>query len=298
MLCCVSFNIKASQTIGNTIVCHDCDSASYKAMAIQKAIDIGFTEDTDPLLPYQGYPEMKPVEVYLYNFEKKEIKRYSVIQQYNPFNREQYAIDELQPSEEIRKEWVNFTLSVEQLLANPFKSTESGYDYLSNLTTRNRVHSKLATQWYQLVLGGSAFFQTLDSFVGIIPNEHIFQRLSITFGDNVIVTLTLKDANKMSLTQILSAEVEYVVDSAYYVNEDGSKIKIPDDLKEASEPMVRGFSSEESLGGFNNYLGFYGFTGNYKSGSFGSKTMSCSTVEVPPQQPDERPKYIMTCKLR
>ncbi len=253
---------------------------------------------SDPLDIYHDiFIDPIPVEVYILDFNSKSVKRYDVYKQQDLLGN-QYTVLPLSVDTNTQRDWINFTVTTETFFANPFQSNLGGYDFLSNQSIRNQVNNSIGNNWYGLIKGSASFLQLIDSFVTVIPNDNVFNKITIRFADNVEVTLSLRDASQMSFQEILKADLVYVADSANYIDENGNKVKIPDDVKESIEPSIVSFTSKEAFQNHQDYMTNYGFTwGSSTDGAGGSTRMSCSTVEKPAT--DEKPRtYVMTCVLR
>ncbi|WP_189377255.1 hypothetical protein [Thalassotalea profundi] len=257
----------------------------YEQTAYEQAKSIGFDYELG---------EPVPTKVYVFDYTKKQVKSYNVTEQFNPFTGEQYITSAAAVELSVSNEWSNIVNVSNSFFSDPFVSTFNGYDYLLSTSVRNAVHQQILNNWYGVVLGMSSMVLKLDNVIGIIPDSLTGDKLVVTFADNLELTLKLKDPNKAGLNRLLDAQLEYQPDSAYYVDEDGNVIKIPDDVKEWTTPMQRNFDSDDALNNFTGYMLNWGFV--ISGSSINRANMSCTKV-VHPATDTQSERVVLTCTL-
>lgn len=237
----------------NTIFCHGCSDAVIKNKALDKAKEIGLQA-----------PEMEPIRpttVYVYDYKNRKVTGIDVYNSYDLHSAQPYTvyINPSLVSFEVQKAWDDFVGMNESFFNNPFHSDISGYDFLKSVNVRHQVFNDVKASWYRWVLASAQALQLVDSIIGILPDDIFIERLTISFSDDVKVTVSLVDADKQSLVDLFSVYLEYDADTAYLIDENGQRIKIPDDYREAIEPTMIDFESVDKFEEFTSYMSRFGF---------------------------------------
>ncbi|MGX9463468.1 hypothetical protein ACWXWU_19895 [Shewanella sp. A14] len=266
----------------NSVYCHNCDDIDYKNKAITRSKSLAFISDD------YGEPEYTYVNVFDINNEA--MKSYLVSRSESPFFPSLvYNAREVLPEPTIKSEWEALTSELNLIFSNPFISDENGMAFLSDEKTRNKVFNRLNNQWYGIILGASQTIRILDSVVGVFPNNAVYNRMKITFKDNVELIISIADVEQLTLGDLFTgnAVFVYVQDSAYIVDEDGYLVKLPDDMNEANTVRNVKFS------GLNTANKFALFVGGLRS----SGATNCSVVKTTVTDKDgsERVVYVYSC---
>ncbi|MBV7317437.1 hypothetical protein [Shewanella sp. NIFS-20-20] len=141
--------------------------------------------------------------------------------------------------------------------SDPFISDENGMTFLTDQKTRNRVFDKLNYQWYGVILGAAGNLRILDSVVGVLPDNPVWNRMKISFADKVELIISIADVEQLTLGDLFSgkAVLVYIQDSAYIIDANGDLVKLPDDIPEANNVQKVVFHGLTTANKFASFVG-------------------------------------------
>ncbi|WP_340679317.1 hypothetical protein [Paraglaciecola sp.] len=274
----------------NYTTCHSCSNSAVKSAAIEKAKLIGFAdyiEDANDDIP---------TRVFVFNYSDGSVKKFDVFKRLSLITF-QNEIVELDAKANLISAYSDVKVQTDEFFDNPFTSNVSGYEFLQNSAVRQSVFNNITNSWYGILLGAGNMVQIIDDIVGLIPDDPFYERLQVKFSDDIVVNITIKGLQQVALNNILTVTLEYVADTAYLELANGTFVKIPDDVREASEPKTDQFDNQAQIDGYMGYMGAYGYApgsgGGWQSGSGNSYSYCYQTSEVT----EQGLKTTLHCKL-
>ncbi|WP_105170828.1 hypothetical protein [Pseudoalteromonas sp. T1lg24] len=284
ILSIICLEVIAEPSSYNSGFCHSCDATSTQYRAYELAANVGFFDPINEL--------ERPTRVYVFNWNKKSVEGFDVWNKIDLFTGKPFTVFPIDSTPSIQNDWINFVSDWEDFFYDPYRPPYNGFDYLTDLNVKNQVHAYIRNTYIQYMFASARLLDVLDGKINWLPQDSI-NSITLTFQDNVQIVLELENISQIGINRITDLRLKYLMDSAYIVQPDGYKDKIPDDFREATQGfMLRTNANSE---GFENYMSNrYGFGGDVGSFGHSGLNITCHITSTVVTNEDGRERRVNT----